>query len=191
MRKDRLLPGPMNYRMLSWRPPWRGSGLRPRARDYQNVHDAYWWSLTATAVLVSLYQFFSILPAGRALTRTVLGIFVVFAAGYAFVAVLARVAGALLASLGMYKSVKDTELVFMAEGPWIAATALAAVATSTVWVPALVGMAAVAFLIGNMARTLGISRWQAAFVVGIELGPLLALGLFWSWSMGWNFTPFY
>jgi hypothetical protein len=176
---------------FSMEPPWLRRGLKSSPGDYRGMQGVYWWSLLITALLVSLYQFFSILPAARALTRAVGAIVVVFGAGYALLYGMSLLTKFLLARMGIYKRGQDIEVVWMALGPWIALTALMAVITSTAWVPDLVGLAAVTYLSRDLSRSLSITPWQAAGLVFIAFAPLLALLLFWSWSMGWNFTPFY
>ncbi|AUW94493.1 hypothetical protein BXT84_11520 [Sulfobacillus thermotolerans] len=187
MRKDRLLPGSIAPRIVSWRLPWQqGHGL-----DHRTLQSLYGWSIAATALLVSLYQFFSILPAGRALTRMLLGIVFVVAGGYGLVAGLSRVTGLLLRRMGFYQSQRELAALFMALGPWIVLATLAAVLTSRTWVTGLVGIVGLIALAYHMRRMIGVSLMQAFTIIAVEFVPLVALAIYWSWSMGWNFTPFY
>ncbi len=191
MRKPSAPLRPWFLGIVTWSPPWRRRGLKPSYSDYRSGQSVYWWSVLLTALIVSLYQFFSFLSAARAMTRAAGAIVIVIGAAYAMLYGMALLTQVLLAQMGIYKSKQDIESVWMALGPWIALAALMGALTSTAWVPDLVGLAAVAYLTYSLSRSLSLSLGRATAITAIAFVPLLALLLFWSWSMGWNFTPFY
>ncbi len=162
--------------------------------DFTNIDNPYvlyWFSLSITALLVSLYQFFSILPARQALIRIAWAVPVVYAGGFIFLYGLIFATRTLLSLFNYDDRVDKLPLVFMAAGPWIAVITFVACITSIYWPSDILALIAIIMLTVRMTTTLGIPLRQSAAVLSIALTPMLAIVFYWSWVNGWNLFPFW
>lgn len=175
---------------IVWRRPWQ-SISRGHDSSPANTYTLYWSSIFVTALLVSLYQFFSILPAREVIIRMAMGVLIVYGAGYAFLYAFSYATQALLTTLHYPQSPQQVAEVVMSSGPWIAGITFLAVVTSRYWVCDIAGLLAVLFLIKRLAMAMRLSFAQAALVISIEWLPVLAALLYLSWVRGWNFFPFW
>jgi hypothetical protein len=159
--------------------------------DMDNPYFRYWLSISVTALLVALYQFFSILPARQALIRIASAVPTVYAGGFVFLYAL------IFATQGLLTFFRETEhldrlpMVFLSAGPWIAAIAFVACITSIYWPCDILAILTIIMLGVRMTTILNIGPIQAARVLIMALTPMLAIILYWSWAKGWNLFPFW
>ncbi|WP_139793579.1 hypothetical protein [Sulfobacillus thermosulfidooxidans] len=184
------LPPTRTPLLIVWRRPWQVISAQGR-RDLHALYAVYWSSISITALLVSLYQFFSILPAREVIIRILLGIGVVYAGGYVFLHALIFSTQQILAVIHYPDTSQQVPWVVLSLGPWIAGISLVGVLTSTYWICDLLGILALLFFIRQLAVSVNISMRMAAIVIGIEIVPVLTVLLYWAWARGWNFYPFW
>ncbi|WP_053958634.1 hypothetical protein [Sulfobacillus thermosulfidooxidans] len=190
MAKRFRLPSGRTPLLIVWRRPWQALSAHG-LRDLHALYAVYWSSIAITALLVSLYQFFSILPAREVIIRILLGIGVVYAGGYVFLHALIFSTQQILSMIHYPDTSQQIPWVVLSLGPWIAGISLVAVLTSTYWICDLLGILALLFFMRQLARSVNIPISMAATVIGIEIVPVLAILFYWAWVRGWNFYPFW
>ncbi len=159
--------------------------------DIANPSAIYWTSIFITALLVSLYQFFSILPARQALVRIAVGVLVVYGGAFVLLYGLTFATQQLLTLFNYSDNFQRLPSVFLSTGPWIAGIAFVACMTSAYWPCDILALMAIIILIVRLATTLNISIFQATVILSAVLAPMLAVILYWSWARGWNLFPFW